>query len=315
LLFDTFVIVDWSAASRPKTGRDSIWICRRGADGEDVFNPATRHAAKALLAEMLSDACRRGERVLLGFDFPFGYPAGFAARLGLSGMPWRAVWDEIARLIEDTPDNRNNRFLVGAELNRRVSGGRFPFWGCPAAREGEFLGPRHHNLHATERLDERRLIDSWMIGAQPCWKLAYTGSVGSQVLTGIPIVQALRDDRRCADIARIWPMETGLGLPEDARIVFAEVWPSWWPVRPELGPPRDKAQVRTVADIFAAHDRTGELAAWFTGAPTLTGEQRAKIVAEEAWTLGVTAPRQRRSSRPMRPQPIVAVEPISGVCL
>ena len=71
--------------------------------------------------------------MLVGFDFPLGYPAGFAARLGLSGPPWRAVWDEIAGLITDDERNRNNRFDVADALNRRVSGGGFPFWGCPAA--------------------------------------------------------------------------------------------------------------------------------------------------------------------------------------
>src|SRR5271154_6637740 len=113
-MFDTFLIVDWSAARTPKTGRDSIWVCRHAPDGETVANPPTRHAARLLLAEMLETATERGERVVAGFDFPFGYPAGFAARLGLAGMPWRATWDEIARLIEDRPDNDNNRFVVGA---------------------------------------------------------------------------------------------------------------------------------------------------------------------------------------------------------
>ena len=45
--------------------------------------------------------------------------------------------------------------------------------------------------------------------------------------------------------------ETGFGAPDDARVVFAEVWPSWWKVCPRLGPPNDKAQVRTVARLFA----------------------------------------------------------------
>ena len=35
-MFDTFLIVDWSAARTPKTGRDSIWICRHAPDGETV---------------------------------------------------------------------------------------------------------------------------------------------------------------------------------------------------------------------------------------------------------------------------------------
>ncbi len=298
LLFDTYVIVDWSAASQPKTGRDSIWICRLGADGETVCNPPTRHAARELLADMLAGASERGERVIAGFDFPFGYPAGFAARLGLTGTPWRVLWGEISKLVDDQPDNRNNRFFVGATLNRRVTNGqgRFPFWGCPVGFTHDFLGPRHHRGHTSnEPLKERRLIDEWMVGAQPCWKLAYTGSVGSQVLTGIPVVRALRTDPRWADRARIWPFETELRLPDEARIVFAEVWPSWWKVRPELGPPRDKAQVRTVAEIFAARDRAGDLAAWFAGSPNLTKAERQIIESEEAWTLGVTVPK-----RPLR---------------
>ena len=299
-LFDTYILVDWSAAKTPKTGRDSVWVCRHAPDGETVVNPPTRHAARLLLAEILAEAAAKGERVVAGFDFPFGYPAGFARRLGLGGTPWRATWDEITRLVEDNPDNHNNRFAVGAELNRRVSGASFPFWGCPAGSAGDFLGPRHHRGHTPdEPLRERRLIDDWMVGAQPCWKLAYTGSVGSQVLTGLPVVRALRDDERWAAQARIWPFETGLGLPDEARIVFAEVWPSWWKACAKLGPPNDKAQVRTVARIFAASDRAGTLGQWFS--PDIGGADPRQIVEEEAWTLGVTAPRMRRSRTPSPP--------------
>lgn len=296
------MIVDWSAAARPKTGRDSIWICAvdRGGAPLVLENPPTRHAAKAVLCDVVGDAARLGERLLAGFDFPFGYPAGFAARLALAGTPWRAVWDEIARLIDDGEDNRNNRFAVGAMLNRRVSGGPFPFWGCPVGFADHYLGPRHHGRHAAEGLAEQRLIDRWMVGAQPCWKLTYTGSVGSQALTGIPVVRALRDNPGWADRARIWPFETGLGLPDAAQIVFAEVWPSWWKLPAEYDLPKDKAQVQTVAGLFAAQDRAGGLAAWFAGGADLTDDERRVIETEEAWTLGVTAPR-RRSRAPSLP--------------
>ena len=293
--FDHYVIVDWSAASRPTTGRDSIWVCHRGPHGERVENPPTRHLAKALLGDILAGATGRNERVVLGFDFPFGYPAGFAARLGLDGAPpWRALWDEIARLLQDDEDNANNRFELGAELNRRVSGRRFPFWGCPPKRDYPHLGPRHHNGHAADGLAEKRLIDQWMVGAQPCWKLAYTGSVGSQALTGIPVVRSLRDDPRWSGRARIWPFETGLGVPaERAAIVFAECWPSWWrgAIRTDYGPPNDRAQVRSVAELVSAGDAAGELAAWFGEGLGLTESERRIVETEEAWTLGVTAPR------------------------
>lgn len=306
MLFDSFVIVDWSAAGAPKTGRDSIWICAAGSDGTErlLQNPPTRHAAKTLLRDLFDDAMQRGERVLAGFDFPFGYPAGFAARLGLAGdPPWRAVWDEISALLTDDTRNRNNRFEVGAVFNRRVSGGRFPFWGCPARFSHEHLGPTHHRGHDRDDLAEKRLIDTWMRGAQPCWKLAYTGSVGGQALTGIPIVRALRDDPAWAGRARIWPYETGFARPGEAQrgeaqIVFAEVWPSWWKVRPELGPPHDRAQVRTVARIFAGQQRVGELARWLAGPSDLSAEQVRTVVTEEAWTLGVMAPRRAGGSPP-----------------
>ncbi len=300
-MFDTFLIVDWSASRIPKTGRDSIWICRHGPDGETVANPPTRHAARLMLAEMLQSAMAKGERVLAGFDFPFGYPTGFAARLGLDGVPWRATWDELARLVEDREDNHNNRFAVAAALNQLVSGGRFPFWGRPVRMEHPMLGPKHHKRHDSDGLLEKRLIDTRMVGAQPCWKLIGAGSVGGQVLTGIPVVRALRDDPRWVGYARIWPFETGFGAPDDARIVFAEVWPSWWKVCPKLGPPNDKAQVRTVARLFAARARTGELASWF--APAISAGEARQVLAEEAWTLGVTAPRVRATARRAAPHP------------
>jgi precorrin-8X/cobalt-precorrin-8 methylmutase len=302
LLFDTYIIVDWSASTVPKRGRDSIWICRRHSDGEEQLrNPPTRYAAKSLLAEMIGAAIQRGERVLAGFDFPFGYPAGFARQLGYhDAEPWRVTWNEIARLIKDDDTNRNNRFWVGAEFNRRISGKQFPFWGCPASKEGVHLGQKFHKGHNEKTLAERRLIDCWMTGAQPCWKLAYTGSVGSQSLTGIPVVQALRDDPSWADRARIWPFETGLQEPtSEARIVFAEVWPSWWrdwKTTQQHSEVNDRAQVRHVARVLAEEDAAGVFAARFAGDPSLTGAQRAIIESEEAWTLGVVERRPRKAS-------------------
>jgi precorrin-8X/cobalt-precorrin-8 methylmutase len=303
-MFDTFVMVDWSAATVPRTGRDSIWICWHARDAERLENPPTRHAAKTLLGDWLAEAVARGERVLLGFDFPFGYPKGFAAGLGLSGPPWRAVWDEIAGLIKDDENNANNRFDVAAAFNERVSGGKFPFWGCPAGSPRVCLGSKHHRGHEQNGLAERRLIDEYMRGAQPCWKLLGAGSVGGQVLTGIPVVRSLRNDPRWCDRARIWPFDTGLGAPPDGAVVMAEVYPSLWAVSAAAGEPKDAAQVRAVARFFAEREHAGDLAALFAGDPGLTSEQRNRVETEEAWTLGVTA----RNQRPIPVQtPVAAI--------
>src|SRR6516162_4675168 len=305
-MFDTFATVDWSAATVPRIGRDSIWICWHAKDGERLENPPTRHAAKALLDEMLAASLSRGERVLLGFDFPFGYPAGFAAKLGLSGPPWRAVWDEIARLLEDDEHNVNNRFDVAEILNRQVSGGRFPFWGCPPTPARIHLGSKHHRGHDKNGLAERRLVDLHIPSAQPCWKLLGAGSVGGQALTGIPVVRALRDDPRWRDRVRIWPFETGLRTPECGSAVIAEVYPSLWAVSPAPDEPKDAAQVRTVARFFAGRDRAGDLAALFAGDPLLTEAERHRVETEEAWTLGVTTAKQRPIPLPVAAHPRAA---------
>ena len=116
-LFDAYLTVDWSGAASPRTGKDSIWlhlVVRRGAalESRHLSNPPTRAAATGLLLSLLQGLVTEGKRVLVGFDFPFGYPAGTAQRLGLSGPAWRAMWDLLRQEIRDEEDNTNNRFRV-----------------------------------------------------------------------------------------------------------------------------------------------------------------------------------------------------------
>src|SRR5260370_27448583 len=89
-MFDRYVAVDWSASSSPKTGANSIWICNLGGAGYPITtNPPTRGKAEEQLRDLLIEAIDDRERVLIGFDFPYGYPQGFAAALGLEGSAWR----------------------------------------------------------------------------------------------------------------------------------------------------------------------------------------------------------------------------------
>ena len=125
-------MVDWSGSARPRLGRDSIWSCVLDADtgSVELANHPTRAAARFAVREVLVAAVDR--RVLVGFDFPLGYPAGTAAAAGLEGAaPWRAMWDHLADAVVDDDRNRNNRFEVAAALNARISPSAGPFWGCP----------------------------------------------------------------------------------------------------------------------------------------------------------------------------------------
>jgi precorrin-8X/cobalt-precorrin-8 methylmutase len=297
-LFDSYVMVDWSAAGKPARGKDSIWICHgrrigRAMSPLAVENVPTRQRARERLARLFAAERAAGRTLLAGFDFAFGYPDGLAARLGLADPPWRALWDLLAAEIIDAADNANNRFAVAARLNERISGGASPFWGCPAGHARPCLQPRHHRRHDALGLPERRIADAWLNGPQPVWKLAYTGSVGSQSLTGIPVLRALRDAPAFVDAVRVWPFETGLrALTRDdteGRIVLAEIYPSLLDVRPRRGEVKDRAQVRAVVRHFAALDNDGALGPLFAGDPTLDAAQRRAIEREESWILGVTA--------------------------
>ena len=293
-LFDAYVMVDWSAASKPSTGGDSIWI---GVMKRDVrfrlaysaHNPATRAEAEKLIAGILDDLAKRSERVLLGFDFSLGFPAGSSAALKLKGdPPWAALHAFLAREIKDKPDNANNRFQVAAMMNRLISNGPFPFWGCPPKDVLTTLQPRKTRPHAAGDIPEFRAAEIAAKGSSPVWKLYTAGNVGSQTLMGIPLVARIRKAR--ANF-RIWPFETGWKTlsTEDLSGVgglIVEIYPSLYAAKPEGNEPKDAAQVRAVAAHFAALDEAGKLGAAFGPQKGVTAD--AQIVErEEGWVLGV----------------------------
>jgi len=137
-VFDRFVVVDWSANSTPKLGRDSIWAAVRERAGETTLtNLPTRAAAGDFLVELF-DSDQRAT-TLVGVDFSLGFPAGTAAALGSTGTAWSEMWALLADCISDDERNRNNRFAVAADLNDRITGGAAPFWGCPPSAASQRL--------------------------------------------------------------------------------------------------------------------------------------------------------------------------------
>ena len=62
---------------------------------------ATLHAAEATarIIDLARRELTRGRRLLIGFDFPFGYPAGTAARLCMRGLAWRNFWQTLDNIF------------------------------------------------------------------------------------------------------------------------------------------------------------------------------------------------------------------------
>ncbi len=247
--FDTFVMVDWSGGNDrgPTPKPDAIWSC---VAGEAPVYHRNRQVAESWLAELIARETGAGRRLCIGFDFPFGYPAGFAAAVTGSDDPLN-LWDWLEARIGDDPKS-NNRFDLAGEINRKL-GVNGPFWGNGLKRDVPGL-PRTRAGYENP-FAERREVEARTPGVFTCWHLAGAGAVGSQVLMGLPVLARLR--RRFAGQVAVWPFE-----PLTRPVAFVEIWPSLLaPVvsdvlarQVEAGEPvvKDAVQVRVTAEALAA---------------------------------------------------------------
>ena len=178
--------------------------------------------------------------------------------------------EQFAQVIKDDAANRNNRFDVAASINLAF-GGSGPFWGRPDHIELDGLSRLKTVDYAAIGLAERRQVELHLRGASPVWKLYTTGSVGSQALTGLPMIHRFAQR---ADVA-VWPFEDWTAAP----VVLAEVYPSL------LGPAvrnsgdsiPDRAQVTLLARALWRLAQTGALG------PMMAVPD---IAQEEGWILG-----------------------------
>ncbi|MGB8814744.1 MAG: hypothetical protein WCC57_16315 [Paracoccaceae bacterium] len=274
--FDTVIVVDWSASATPSPARpssDAIWIgvCRE--TGEQATYHRTRHAAETALKGVLHAERQAGRRVLAGFDFPLGYPAGFAQHL--TGTPKaQAVWQWLENHVTDGPDNQNFRFKTAQDMNRRFPGSG-PFWGRPSSQPLPDLPPTKAVDYPALGLSERRLVETVVPRAQSVWKLYTTGSVGSQAIMGLPMIHRLSKQ------AAVWPFVAPHG-----PLVLAEVYPSLIDkavnTAMKTGEIKDAAQVRLLARALWRLSQSGRLDALLCDIPDWPGR------SEEGWILGAT---------------------------
>ncbi len=283
-LFDRYLIVDWSAANTPKTGQDSIWICLCGDGCETVLkNISTRESAMQFVVETFEVCLSRGERIFAGFDFGFGFPRGMAKRFA-GKASWKSVWSKIAEGITDSATNKSNRFEFADRINRDVfpdvDG---PFWGHPHQHAGryQFLNPKRPNYST---FPEKRFVEQQIKSAQPVWKLAYTGSVGSQTLLGIAHLEALR--KAFQHRLSIWPFETRFSDDLDKPLTVAEVYPSLFPVSVKAGEVKDAAQVRTLALKFELLDQENNFHQLLSAPADMSAGDKDIVLNEEGWIVG-----------------------------
>ena len=270
--FDTIAIVDWSAGKRApaRPTKDAIWIgvVREGAEQAPVYC-RSRIEAERWLAGFLDAEAEAGRRVLIGFDFPFGYPRGFARHVTGSDDPL-VFWDWLEARITDSEAGENNRFDVASEINRLFDGPG-PFWGKPSEQGWPDVPYRKAGI-VYGICAERRACDLAAKASSSCFQLFFNPTVGSQALMGLPLLARLR---RRAGVA-VWPFEDW----SEAQVVLAEIWPGL--IDPAVkvvqgNEIRDAAQVRLLARALAGLGAERLMALLTDLGP------EAK---EEAWILG-----------------------------
>lgn len=287
--FNSFAIVDWSAANDtgPSPRADAIWVAvvRDGRSAAPVYM-RNRKLCEKWLAELIETEIAADRRLCIGFDFPFGYPKGFAKALTQSADPL-SLWQWIEERIEDSPDG-NNRFDVAADMNA-VFRGLGPFWGNALGRDIDGL-PRKASAWRFSDLPEQREVESLAPGSFTTWQLSGRGAVGSQVLTGLPVLERLR--KRFAEQIAVWPFQA-----PDKPVVLAEVWPSLLSdvvnERLARGGIKDAHQVAVLAQALARLTPDALAAMMDVDAP------------QEGWILGVGHQNQlTRAARTLQPPPL-----------
>ena len=280
-------MVDWSARSKPspkKPAKDAIYICHSiNQEMQNTEYFRTRREAVDFIEKLIEKSLALKERIFIGFDFAFGYPAGFSKSVTCSSNPF-SLWEFLNQKVTDGEDNSNNRFEVAQGLNSKFDG-IGPFWGCPQKLYLSGL-PHKGSDRSSHRLSEFRLCEKYAKSAHSVWKLFTTGAVGSQSLVGIPCLQKLREKfnkKLC-----VWPFDQEF---PSAQIVLGEVYPSLFKFPSDIEiKTKAKAFCHDVIDAYQTYrtvenllnlDREGRLL------PLLPSKFGGQIL-EEGWIVGLS---------------------------
>jgi len=312
-------MVDWSGGnSRSANKPNCIWIAHGSADAlePNTESPGSRTEA---IDRIIKLSCQHFEqnnqhRILSCFDFGFAFSRGFATHmpvLELNDQPWLRVWNYLDANIEDdvgtlpgrSPTNKSNRFDVANNLNHLFhQQGIGPFWSVDPnwrnARDAagvQVFIPQNKPVdfvsNAGVQIPQLRIVDQ-IIDSDFPFRLFGNGSVGSQMLTGIPKLQQLRQSQELSRFGqcKVWPFETGWSLPNDnewltpeARLVLAEVYPSIMPALADQVV--DRGQVRAMWHWARDQDHEDALQTRFERPEALTDEQDVIVRCEEGWIL------------------------------
>ena len=321
-LFDFYIMVDWSGAMRRRGMRaDTIWTAYGGIEAENpkTDSPFSRTEAIHLIHSLLDEQSRKMLRVLLCFDFAFGFPRDFSAALQTAtgktdaALPWLATWqylsdaikDDVGTVLHRKPTNRSNRFDAANTINSLLSlspEAPGPFW-C-ASPEAAYSYIPQSRIESNRRLFNRGIpVRLWL----PTLAVPPSTAFPNRPRTVDPTSAVHRSARaqwytlstfRFATRSAIWPFETGWAtkakwLPDHVSILHAEIYPS---IRePSADLIKDRGQVRSMWEWARDLDRQELLWVEFARPTEIDPGSPEDIAIQltEGWILG-SSPTVRR---------------------
>ncbi len=236
------------------------------AAAEPVSN--TSHLMSRVRTEVSPSGC-----ALLGFDFPIGLPASYAAAAGIS---------DFRSFLVDVGSGEWTDFFSVAEKQEEISLHR-PFYPHSSQRPGK--PKREHliralgvaDIDALRRQCERRHADRgaacplfWTLGGQQVGKAAISG--WKEIIA--PAIQAEQQD------VRLWPFDGSLEeLLHNGAIVLAETYPAEFYGHLGVKFPPSRAGNRTGKRIKAdrAMNATALLSWAVSASVEITNDLRAEI--------------------------------------
>ena len=178
--------VDWSGAAVRAERR--IWLAE-ALDGRRLARLVSDYSRGGLASHLLEEVART-PRMVIGFDFAFGFPAWFSQR-ELQAEAGPAVWAKVAQ--------QGEAWLAACAV---------PFWGRPGCpRPPEPTSP-------ALRWTERAVTPVNGIRPKSVFQIGGAGSVGTGSLRGMPILASLHAAGAC-----VWPFQSG-GWP-----LVVEIYP------------------------------------------------------------------------------------------
>jgi hypothetical protein len=246
--FDEFIAIDWSGAARGYDGIAAAF-CRRGHSAPALIIAPGRRWTRREITEWLKSKLAGRKRLLIGFDFAFGFP--FESDLGYLGgrVPEVAGIFDLWELIEskscDESDFGCLRFVNDPDYASL-------FW-TAGTRPAEWIERKRLTEHACAA----------ETGTRPdtLYKMLHSKQVGKASITGMRVLHHIRSSKQSG--TAIWPFE------KVRKSAMVEIYPTMF--RKQAA--GSIAKLRSLAELNAALTALGSQA--------MTASARTKLSDHE----------------------------------